>query len=224
MLLLGFVKRNFVCESKFSWWLFQLVVVSRFCLKTLPLNTPLFEETVFEKSQVYNLSRFKISICIWWRFVRVRTFEITEWVFARFFSESTVIKFWSVNMEIKSFSRKSKFEGEVSYSKMNTLLFCVFTFRVDLWNVFFCRKWKVPLSGRRQTICSSFKINTTSWVLHSKFKNVCVLFVSTMICFCFFFDGKNDRCRIVVPFWDTFNIEIDCSIMRLGCLDELVNN
>jgi len=35
-----------------------------FCSKTLPLNTPLFEETVFEKSQVFNLSRFKISICI----------------------------------------------------------------------------------------------------------------------------------------------------------------
>ena len=29
--IVGFsVKRNFVCESKFSWWLFQLVVVSRF--------------------------------------------------------------------------------------------------------------------------------------------------------------------------------------------------
>ena len=26
--------------------------------------------------------------------------------------ESTVIKFWSVNKEIKSFSRKSKFEGK----------------------------------------------------------------------------------------------------------------
>ena len=46
--------------------------------------------------------------------------------------ESTVIKFWLVNKEIKSFSRKSKFEGEECLlSKMNTLLFCVFTFRVD---------------------------------------------------------------------------------------------
>ncbi len=25
-------------------------------------------------------------------------------------------------------------------------------------------------------------------------------------------------------FWDTFNIEIDCSVMRLSCLDELLNN
>jgi len=45
-----------------------------------------------------------------------------------------------------------------------------------------------------------------------------------MICFAFFFDGKNDRCWMVLPFWDTFNIEIDCSVMRLSCLDELLNN
>ncbi len=42
--------------------------------------------------------------------------------------------------------------------------------------------------------------------------------------FLLFFDGKNDRCWIVLAFWDTFNIEIDCSVMRLSCLDELVNN
>ena len=139
MLLLSFVKRNFVCESKFSWWLFQLVVLSRFCLKTLPLNTPLFEETVFEKSQVFNLSRFKISICIWWCFcVRVRTFEITEWVFVRFFWNQLWLSFWLVNKEIKVFPGKVTLkESSISYSKMNTLLFfCVFTFRVDR-NVFF---------------------------------------------------------------------------------------
>ena len=28
---------------------------------------------------------------------------------------------------------------------------------------------------------------------------------------------------MVLPFWDTFNIEIDCSVMRLSCLDELLN-
>jgi hypothetical protein len=28
----------------------------------------------------------------------------------------------------------------------------------------------------------------------------------------------------VLAFWDTFNIEIDCSVMRLSCLDELLNN
>ncbi len=71
-----------------------------FCLKTLPLNTSLFEETVFEKSRVFNLSRFKISICIWWWFrVRVRTFEITEWVFVRFFWNQLWLSF-GVNTEI----------------------------------------------------------------------------------------------------------------------------
>ncbi len=37
-------------------------------------------------------------------------------------------------------------------------------------------------------------------------------------------DGKNDRCWMVLMFWNTFNIEIDCSVMRLSCLDELLNN
>ena len=46
--------------------------------------------------------------------------------------ESTVIKFWLVNREVKVFLRKVNLrERSVSYSKMNTLLFCVFTFRVD---------------------------------------------------------------------------------------------
>ncbi len=43
-----------------------------------------------------------------------------------------MIKFWSVNKEIKVFPGKVNLkERSVSYSKMNTLLFCVFTFRVD---------------------------------------------------------------------------------------------
>ena len=47
--------------------------------------------------------------------------------------ESTVIKFLLVNQEIKVFPGKVKLkERSFSYSKMNTLLFCVFTFRVDL--------------------------------------------------------------------------------------------
>jgi hypothetical protein len=53
--------------------------------------------------------------------------------------ESTVIKFFGVNVEIKSFSegKVNLWMRSVSYSKMNTLLFfCVFTFRVDR-NVFF---------------------------------------------------------------------------------------
>jgi hypothetical protein len=132
---------------------------------------------------------------------------------------------FGVNVEIKVFPRKVNSRvRSFSYSKMNTLLFlCIFTFRVD-WNVcFFVENEKyLCLSERRQTICGSFKINTTSWVLHSQCKNACVLFILTMICFAF--DGKNDRCWIVLAFWDTFNIEIDCSVMRLSCLDELLNN
>ena len=100
-----FVKRNFVCESKFSWWLFSIGCSVSFCLKTLPLNTPLFEETVFEKSQVFNLSRFKIGNCVWWCFVRVRTFEITEWIVCSVLLESTVISF-DVNRGIKVFPGK----------------------------------------------------------------------------------------------------------------------
>ena len=96
---------------------------------------------------------------------------------------------FGVNVEIKVFPRKVNSRvRSVSYSKMNTLLFlCIFTFRVD-WNVcFFVENEKyLCLSERRQTICGSFKINTTSWVLHSQCKNACVLFILTMICFCFF--------------------------------------
>ena len=105
--IVGFVKRNFVCESKFSWWLFQLVVLSRFCLKTLPLNTPLFEETVFEKSQVFNLSRFKISICIWWCFLcSGSNIWDDRMSFCTVLLESTVIKFLLGNKEIKVFPGK----------------------------------------------------------------------------------------------------------------------
>ena len=122
-----------------------------FCSKTLPLNTSLFGETVFEKSRVFNLSRFKISICIWCRFVRSRTFEITEWVFVRFLLESTVIKFLLVNKEIKVFPRKVNLkERSVSYSKMNTLLLLCFYFSCWLVKCILCRKWKVPLSGDEQ--------------------------------------------------------------------------
>jgi len=47
--------------------------------------------------------------------------------------ESTVIKFLLVNKEIKVFPGKVElWMRSISYSKMNTLLFCVFTFRVDL--------------------------------------------------------------------------------------------
>ena len=132
-----------------------------FCSKTLPLNTSSFEETVFEKSRVFNLSRFKISICIWWRFVRVRTFEITEWIVCSVLLESTVINF-GVNREIKVFPRKVIMlvcRRNVSSAPRWTHYHFVFlgiTFRVDLWNVFLSiwklSLWKVPALGRRRTI------------------------------------------------------------------------
>ncbi len=61
MLLLGFVKRNFVLRIKIFLMTSQLVSVSRFCLKTLPLNTSLFGETVFEKSRVLILVDSKLA-------------------------------------------------------------------------------------------------------------------------------------------------------------------
>ena len=99
---------------------------------------------------------------------------------------------FGVNTEIKVFPGKVNLrERSFSYSKMNTLLFSVFLLFVLTVKCILCRKWKVPLSERRWTVCSSFKINTTSWVLHltKKMSDVlfgCVLLISTMICFCFF--------------------------------------
>ena len=59
--------------------------------------------------------------------------------------ESTVIKFLLVNKEIKVFPRKVNLEGRnFSYSKMNTLLFCVFTFRVDCEMYSFVENEKYP--------------------------------------------------------------------------------
>jgi len=81
--------------------------------------------------------------------------------------ESTVIKFWSVNKEIKSFSRKSKFEGEecLLLQDEHIIVLC-FYFSCWLWNVFFVGHEKYFCLGEDRTICNSFKINTTSWVLH----------------------------------------------------------
>ncbi len=102
---------------------------------------------------------------------------------------------------------------------MNTLLFfCVFTFRVDR-NVFFVENEKVPSSGRRRTI-GFIQDKHYDLVLHSKCKNACVLFILTMICFAFFLWQE----------WQVLNSGTvlghfqHCSVMRLSCLDELVNN
>jgi len=87
--------------------------------------------------------------------------------FARFCLESTVIKFLLVNKEIKVISGKSKFvEAESLTPRWTHCCFSVFLLFVLTVKCIFCQKWKVPLSERRWTVCRSFKINTTSWVLH----------------------------------------------------------
>ncbi len=112
-------------------------------------------------------------------------------IFVRFFRN----QLWLILMSTRKlgvFSRKSKFVGVecLLLQDEHIVVFCVFTFRVD-YEMYLCQKWKVPLFERRWTVCSSFKINTTSWVLHLT-KNVrcfcfgCVLFILTMICFAFF--------------------------------------
>ena len=101
-----------------------------------------------------------------------------------------------------------------------------FYFSCWLWNVFFVENEKYLRLGEDEQL-GSFKINTTSWVLHPKKMSdvfFLVVYFSYRPWYVLLYDGKNDRCWIVLPFWDTFNIEIDCSVMRLSCLDELLNN
>ncbi len=138
---------------KIFWMTFPIGCSVSFCLKTLPLNTSLFEETVFEKSRVFNLSRSKISICIWWCSCSGSNIWDNRMIFCSVPLESTVIKFWLVNREINFPGKVNLRERSVSYSKMNTLLFLCFYFSCWLWNVFFffC-EWKVLLSERRRTI------------------------------------------------------------------------
>ncbi len=133
--------------------------------------------------------------------------------------ESTVIKFCLVNREIKVFPGKVNLkERSFSYSKMNTLLFLCFYFSCWLWNVFFVENRKVPLSERRWTVCSSFKINTMIWVFC--FFLGCVLLILTMICFAFFW-WKEWQVQDSVTVLGHFQ---HCSVMRLSCRDELMNN
>ena len=71
-----------------------------------------------------------------------------------------MIKFWMVNEEIKVFPRKVNLkERSVSYSKMNTLLFCVFTFRVDC-EMYSLSKMKKYLRLGEDEQLGSFKVNT----------------------------------------------------------------
>jgi len=162
--------------------------VSRFCLKTLPLNTPLFGETVFEKSRVFNLSRFKISIWIWWCFVRGRTFwdgrdiRSRERVFWFFWNQLWLSFGWSAR-KLKVFPGKVNLkERSVSYSKMNTLLFSVF--------LLFVLTEMYSLSEMKSTFV--WERTNNLWVIQDKHYDLsvlfffgCVLLILTMICFCF---------------------------------------
>ncbi len=152
---------------------------------------------------------------------------------------------FSVNAEIWSFSEKSKFEGEecLFFSKMNTFWFFFLFLLFVLTEMYsfrrygnfpyekYMRFWKkqtiVVLQGKRLWIVGClvvvfYRINDKNlwnkcfYLFHWYF------FISTMICFAS--DGKNDRYRMVLMFWNTLNVEIDCSVMRLSCLDELLNN
>ena len=74
---------------------------------------------------------------------------------------------FDVNEEIGVFPGKVNLkERSFSYSKMNTLLFCVFTFRVDYEMYSFVDKeiilMKSTFGWKKMNNCSSFKINTTS--------------------------------------------------------------
>ena len=99
--------------------------------------------------------------------------------------ESTVIKFWLVNREIKVISGKSRFVEAESLTPRWT--HCCFVFLLFVLTVkcilFFC-EWKVLLFGRRRTI-GFIQDKHYDLVLHSKCKNACVLFILTMICFAF---------------------------------------
>ncbi len=75
-----------------------------------------------------------------------------------------------------------------------------------------CKMWRQWRQLLRRGICI---IYGTFWM---------VGYFSYRPWYVLLFDGKNDRCWMVLTFWDTFNIEIDCSVMCLSCLDELLNN
>ena len=90
--------------------------------------------------------------------------------------------------------------------------YCFLCFYFSCWLV----EWKVPLFERRWTVCGSFKINTMTWV----FFFGCVLLILTMICFAFFW-WKEWQVLDGVAVLGHFQ---HCSVIRLSCLDELMNN
>ncbi len=102
-----------------------------------------------------------------------------------------------------------------------------FYFSCWLWNVFFADMeiilYEKYLRLEENEQLWFFKINACE--LYQKCQMfLMVVYFSYRTWYVLLFDGKNDRCWMVLTFWDTFNIEIDCSEMRLSCLDELLNN
>ena len=151
--------------------------------------------------------------------------------------ESTVIKFvWSTGK--LSFSGKSKFEGEecLLLQDEHIIVLC-FYFSCWLMKCILCRKWKVCLSKRGRTVCGLFKINA------------CESYQSVVLCR-YHKDAQEEtryKCFVLIEvyfsywpwyvfaffWWQEWQV-LDgvavlghfqhCSVMRLSCLDELVNN
>ncbi len=94
-------------------------------------------------------------------------------------------------------------------------------YSLSIWKL---SSWKVPVFGRKRTIVilRDKRLRVECYIQNVRFLNDCVLFISTMICFAF--DGKNDSCWMVFKCSDTFSTSRYCSVIRLSCLDELLNN
>jgi hypothetical protein len=170
------------------------------------------------KVRFFNLSRFKISICIWWCFLcSGSNIWDNRMSFCTVLLESTVIKFLLVNKEIKVFPGKVElWMRSISYSKMNTLLFSVFLLFVLTEMYSFVENEKYVCLGEDWTICVSFTINTMIWVFYFG----CVFSFWPWYVFAFFW-WKEWQVLDGVAVLGHFQ---HCSVMRLSCLDELVNN
>ncbi len=133
------------------------------------------------------------------------------------------LSFLLVNKEIKVFPGKVTLkERSISYSKMNTLFFCVFVLFVLTCEMYSLSKMKSTSVWEKMN--SLWFVQDKHYELSVAFDKENVRCLVLVVYFSFwpwyvllFFDGKNDRCRIVVPFWDTFNIDIDCWITICRC-------
>ena len=117
-----------------------------------------------------------------------------------------MIRFFVVNRGINVFPGKVKLkERSFSYSKMNTLLFYVFTFRVDCEMYSFVENEKYLFFEKEM---NSLKfIQDKHYELSVAFDKQCRMFLFWLCTshidhdMFLLFDGKNDRCWMVLPFW-----------------------